>query len=89
MPISLSQREFWNKKNPAEEYDTIVFEHVDFKEQIRLVINQFESKFFNKKEYIPVAGKITLPEQGSDLIPKLNLQFPRATIGDEFKKAIN
>ena len=89
MAVSDEQREFWNQKNPAEEYDTITFEHVDFKDPIRLVINQFEIKKFNGYKYIPVSGKISLPEQGSDLVPKLSLQFPRVVVGDEFKKAIN
>lgn len=89
MTISQEQREFFSQKNPAEEYDTITFNHPEFKEPVRLVLNQFKPLTFAGNEFIPVAAKINLPDQGSELTPKLSLQFSRIHIGDEFKKIIN
>lgn len=89
MTISQEQREFFTQKNPAEEYDTITFNHPEFKEPVRLVLNQFKPLTFGGNEFIPVAAKINLPDQGSELTPKLSLQFSRINIGDEFKKVIN
>lgn len=89
MTISQEQREFFTQKNPAEEFDTITFHHPEFKEPVRLVLNQFKPLTFAGNEFIPVAAKINLPDQGSELTPKLSLQFSRIHIGDEFKKIIN
>lgn len=89
MTISQEQREFFNQKNPAEDYDTITFNHPEFKTPVRLILNQFKPLIFAGNEFIPVAAKINLPDQGTDLIPKLTLQFSRIHIGDEFKKVIN
>ncbi|MCX8602418.1 MULTISPECIES: hypothetical protein [unclassified Gilliamella] len=89
MTISQEQREFFTQKNPAEEFDTITFNHPEFKAPLRLVLNQFRSLVFAGNEFIPVAAKIKLPDQGSDLMPKLSLQFSRIHVGDEFKKIIN
>ena len=89
MPISQEQREFFSQKNPAEEYDTITFYHPEFQSPLRLVLNQFKPLMFAGNEFIPVAAKINLPDQGSELTPKLSLQFSRIHIGDEFKKIVN
>lgn len=89
MTISQEQREFFNQKNPAEEYDTITFNHPEFKNPLRIVLNQFQAFTFNGHEYIPVSAKLNLPDQGSDLTPKLTLQFSRIHVGDAFKKIIN
>lgn len=89
MPISQEQREFFTQKNPAEEYDTVTFNHSEFREPVRLVLNQFKPIVFGSNEYIPVAAKINLPDQGSELTPKLTIQFSRIYVGDEFKKIIN
>lgn len=89
MPISAEQREFFTQKNPAEVYDTITFNHAEFKEPLRLALNQFKPLIFANNEFIPVAAKVTLPNQGGDLTPKLTIQFSRIHVGDEFKKVIN
>lgn len=89
MSISQEQREFFTQKNPAEEYDTIIFNHPEFSQPVRLVLNQFKPFIFGGNEYIPVAAKVNYPSQGNDLIPKLTLQFSRIYVGDEFKKIIN
>ncbi|WP_392565803.1 hypothetical protein RHO15_09575 [Utexia brackfieldae] len=86
MPISDKQREFWNTKDPSEQFDVIVFEHSRFAEPIRLVLNQYTSMIFNGEEYIPAAGKLEKPNQEADLIPTATLQFPRIHIGDIFKQ---
>ncbi|MCX8622877.1 MULTISPECIES: hypothetical protein [unclassified Gilliamella] len=89
MTISQEQREFFTQKNPAEEYDTITFHHPEFKAPLRLILNQFKPLTFAGNEFILVAAKINLPDQGSELTPKLNLQFSRIHIGDEIKKIVN
>lgn len=89
MPVNLSQREFWTQKNPAEEFNTVTFDHPHFSEPIRLVLNKHEPKTLGGKVFKPVAGELNLPAQGSELIPKLDLRFSRVQIGDEFKQVIN
>lgn len=89
MPISAEQREFFTQKNPSAVYDTITFNHTEFQKPVRLVLNQFKPLTFANYEFIPVAAKVTLPNQGSDLTPKLTIQFSRIHVGDEFKKVIN
>ncbi|WP_392562477.1 DUF1833 family protein [Orbus sturtevantii] len=90
--ITKEQREFFATKNPAREFETIVIEHVDFIEPVRLVFNQFVPYTFGGNEYIPVAGKVTKPDQGSEPNPNITLQFSRIHVGDklnEYIKAVN
>lgn len=89
MTVPEEQREFFTQKNPAEVYDTITFNHSEFKEPVRLVLNQHKPLVFAGNEFIPVAAKLNLPSQGDDLTPKITLQFSRIHVGDEFKKVIN
>ena len=50
MSISQEQREFFTQKNPAEEYDTIIFKHPEFSHPVRLVLNQFKPFIFGGNE---------------------------------------
>lgn len=89
MTISEEQREFFTQKNPAEVYDTITFNHSEFKEPVRLVLNQHKPLVFAGNEFIPVAAKLDLPSQSDESAPRVTVQFSRAHVGDEFKKIIN
>lgn len=88
MPVTQSQREFWTTKNPAREYDVVIFEHYEFEQPVRLVLNEHKIQIFQGKEFIPVAAKLSKPEQGGDPISSVSIQFSRIHVGDKFKEVI-
>lgn len=88
MPISDAQREFWSQKNPAAEFDTIIFTHPAFKEPVRLVANVYSDMTFQGVIYLACAMEVKKPEQGKDPVSSINVKFARPQVGDEFKSII-
>jgi len=81
-------RQFWVQKNPEQEFQTVVFDHPDFAQPIRLVANEHTEKTFAGEIYTPVSMSRKDPEQSSDPVSSASITFPRAAVGDAFNDAI-
>lgn len=84
----MDKRVFWSTKSPLPEYHAIVFEHASFDAPIRLVANQFAELTLGG--YVHTAAPMTVrrPDQSSDTQPRMQIAFPRAVVGREFKRQL-
>lgn len=85
MPVTDEQRAFWSQKNPAEEFDTVMFRHPAFDDDIRLIANVYSDRTIGGSVYRACAMEVSPPEQGSDPVSSATLKFAREVIGDELK----
>jgi len=81
-------RQFWTQKNPERQFQTVVFDHQDFAQPIRLVANEYTTQNFGGFTYTPVSMSRKEPEQSSDPVASASVTFPRAVVGDAFNDAI-
>lgn len=79
---------FWATKSPLAEFHAIVFDHPSFDSPIRLVANQFAPVTLAGDEYMPAPMTIKPPEQSADARVRLQIGFPRAVVGQEFKRRL-
>jgi hypothetical protein len=79
---------FWATKSPLAEYHAVVFDHPSFESPIRIVANQFASVTLAGNEYLPAPMTIKPPEQSADARVRLQIGFPRAVVGQEFKRRL-
>jgi hypothetical protein len=85
----MDRREFWSTKSPLPEYHAIRFEHPAFDAPIRLVANQFADVTLGGHVHTPAPMTIKPPDQASsDARPRLQIAFPRAVVGREFKRKL-
>lgn len=79
---------FWATKSPLPEFHAVTFSHPSFDEPIRLVANQFTEVPLGGFVHTPAPMTIKAPDQKSDAQPRLQIAFPRAVVGREFKRQL-
>lgn len=84
----MDKEEFWTTKNPAAQWETVVFDHPSFVAPIRLVANVFATVTLGGNAYTPAPMTIAPPERNIDAQPKLTITFPRAVVGRQFKQQL-
>lgn len=84
----MDKRKFWSSKSPLPEYHGITFDHPAFGGAIRLVANQFDSVTLGGNVHTPAPMTVQPPEQKGDTRPRLQIVFPRAIVGQEFKRKL-
>jgi hypothetical protein len=81
----MDKRQFWATKSPLAEYHAVEFDHPSFESPIRIVANQFAPVTLAGEEHMPAPMTIKPPEQSADARVRLQIGFPRAKVGQEFK----
>lgn len=84
----MDKRTFWSTKSPLPEFHAITFTHLAFGEPIRLVANQFEDILLGGEAYTPAPMTVQAPEQKGDARPRMQIAFPRAIVGEQFKRKL-
>lgn len=84
----MDKREFWATKSPLPEIHAVTFSHASFGDPIRLVANQFEAMVLAGNDYTPAPMSIKPPDQSGDARARLQISFPRAVVGREFKRRL-
>lgn len=84
----MDKRTFWSSKSPLAEFHAITFDHPSFGGPIRLVANQFEEVTLGGNVHTPAPMTVQPPEQKGDSRPRMQIVFPRAVVGEEFKRKL-
>lgn len=77
---------FWASKSPLPEFHAVAFAHPSFEAPIRLVANQFAEVTLGGLVHTPAPMTIKRPDQTSDAQPRLQITFPRAVVGKQFRE---
>lgn len=79
---------FWSTKSPRPEFHAVTFSHPSFDAPIRLVANQFADVTLGGLVHTPAPMTIKRPDQTSDAQPRLQITFPRAVVGKQFREQL-
>lgn len=75
-----TQREFWVRKDPEQEWQTLKVSHPDYTDAVRIVANTFKEQTFGGEVYLPAPMQMKEPENAEDLKNTASVTFPRAAI---------
>ena len=84
----MDKRVFWSTKSPRPEFHAVTFAHPSFEEPFRLVANQFAEVTLGGLVHNPAPMTIKRPDQTSDAQPRLQITFPRAVVGKQFREQL-
>jgi hypothetical protein len=84
----MDRRQFWSTKSPLPEYRAVVFENPAMTGPFRLVADQFAPVTLGGFVHTPAPMTIKPPDQTGDATARLQLAFPRAVVGMEFKRQL-
>lgn len=75
-----TQREFWVRKDPEQEWQTLKVSHPDYTDTVRIVANTFKEQTFGGEVYLPAPMQMREPENAEDLKNTASVTLPRAAI---------
>ena len=85
----MDQKIFWATKSPLIQFETLEINHSSFAAPIRLVANQFSEVTAAGVVFTPCPMGVQPPQQSSDPVITMTINFPRIVIGREFIKRLN
>lgn len=83
-----TQREFWVRKDPEQEWQTLKVSHPDYTDAVRIVANTFKEQTFGGEIYMPAPMQLKEPDNGEDLKNTASATFPRAVVGDAVSQLV-